>query len=264
MLLKSRVVVTGVGLVTSIGNSNNVIVTNLKGLKNNFKLSRNVRRVVGIIKNFNLSSTDTKDWVYPKKYRLRGEVLKSLAPQGLYCYCSTIDALQDSGTELESLNSPRVGLFTASAGSPRNTLHNLNVLIQRGVSRCSPFGMVTSIAGTLTFNLASLFKVKGASCCFVSACASSGHALGYAYDEISTNKQDVMVVTSGEDGDLETILPFSGMRALSTDHNVESSSKPFDSKRSGFVGSGGGATLILENLHFAKRRGAPIYGEFVG
>ena len=261
---KRRVVVTGLGLVTSIGNSKNTVISNLKRLNCNFKLANNVNRVIGIVKSYNLSSLDTKDWVYPKKYKLKPDLIKSLAPQGLYCYCSTIDALSDAGMDIKILNSPRVGLFTASAGSPRNLLYNLNRLINQGVSKCSPFGMIISISGTLTFNLVSLFKVKGASCCFVSACSSSGHALGYAYNEIVDGSQDIMLVVSGEDGDLETILPFAGMRALSTNPDPGLASKPFDRKRNGFVGSGGGVTLILESLYFAKKRKAFIYSEFIG
>ena len=155
-------------------------------------------------------------------------------------------------------------MFTASAGSPRNLYHNINRMVMSGISRCSPYGMVSSISGTLTFNLTSIFKIKGFSCCFVSACASSGHAMGYAYEMIKGGSQDIIVVTSGEDGDFSTILPFAGMRALSNETNENCASKPFDIKRMGFVGSGGGVSIILEELNHAVKRGSLIYSEVLG
>ncbi|QPJ58565.1 hypothetical protein E5P55_01255 [Candidatus Pinguicoccus supinus] len=175
-----------------------------------------------------------------------------------------LNALDDSKLEILKLSNPRIGLFTASAGSPRNLYHNIDRMIKSGVSRCSPYGMVSSISGTLTFNLTSIFKIKGSSCCFVSACASSGHAIGYAYDLIKKGLQDIIIVTSGEDGDFSTIVPFAGMRALSNNLNINLASKPFDSKRDGFVGSGGGVTIILEELNHALNRNSTVYGEIAG
>lgn len=175
-----------------------------------------------------------------------------------------MNAIEDSNLKLEDLSSPRIGMFTASAGSPRNLYHNLNKMLISGISRCSPYGMVSSISGTLTFNLTSIFKIRGASCCFVSACASSGHAVGYAYELIRNGMQDLILVTTGEDGDLSTILPFSGMRALSNNKDANLASRPFDSKRDGFVSSGGGITIILEELTHAVNRNSPIYGEILG
>jgi 3-oxoacyl-[acyl-carrier-protein] synthase I len=182
----------------------------------------------------------------------------------LYCYAATINALEDSNILIKDVSNPRIGMFTASSGSPKNLYHNIHRMVTSGISRCSPYGMISSISGTLTFNLTSIFKIKGASCCFVSACASSGHAIGHAYNSISEGDQDLIIVTSGEDGDLSTILPFAGMRALSSSTITDDSSKPFDSKRGGFVGSGGGVTIILEELKHAISRKASIYGEILG
>src|SRR6185312_1251050 len=122
-----------------------------------------------------------------------------------------------------------------------NRMHN------QGVMRCSPLGIVAGIAGTVNFNLVAHFKIKGASTGFSSACASSSHGAGFAYDEIALGRQKRMFVVGAEDGNVDSILPFAGMRALSlqTDPNV--ASRPFDSARDGFVGTGGATVVLLES-----------------
>jgi 3-oxoacyl-(acyl-carrier-protein) synthase len=124
--------------------------------------------------------------------------------------------------------------------------------------------VVASISGTLNFNLAAHYGIKGAVTGFSSACASSAHALAYAYDEIALGRQKRMLVVGGEDDSWESLLPFSGMRALSRQENPALASRPFDQERDGFVGAGGGVVLILEAADFAKARGAPIAAELGG
>src|SRR5690606_28645496 len=114
------------------------------------------------------------------------------------------------------------------------------------------------------FNLVAAFRITGASCGFVSACASSGHALGFAYDEIKTGRQKRMFVVGAEDGNQDAILPFACMRALSSSPDPDNASKPFDAKRNGVVGTGGGVVMILEDEEVARARNAKIYAEMVG
>jgi 3-oxoacyl-[acyl-carrier-protein] synthase-1 len=123
---------------------------------------------------------------------------------------------------------------------------------------------VSSIAGTLNFNLAAHYGIKGANCGFVSACTSSSHALGYAFDEIALGRQERMLVVGAEDGEAETLLPFIGMRALSNNKDPDTASRPFDQKRDGFVGTGGGAALILESEVSAAKRGVEPIAEMRG
>jgi 3-oxoacyl-(acyl-carrier-protein) synthase len=135
--------------------------------------------------------------------------------------------------------------------------------VSRG-ERGNPMGIVSSIAGTLNFNLAAHYKISGAVCGFVSACASSSHAIGYAMDEIRLGRQQRMLVVGAEDMMTESILPFASLRALSNNPNPATASRPFDRKRDGFVGTGGAVALVLENSDAARCRGAHIQAELVG
>jgi 3-oxoacyl-[acyl-carrier-protein] synthase-1 len=116
----------------------------------------------------------------------------------------------------------------------------------------------------LNFNLAEGYKIRGSTSGFVSACASSGHAMGFAHAEIARNRQDRMIVVGAEDFTFETIVPFSGMRVLSVNPDPGSASRPFDCNRDGFVGTGGAVCLVLESEEMARERGAPIYARFAG
>ena len=130
--------------------------------------------------------------------------------------------------------------------------------------RCSPLGIPASISGTVQFNLVAHFSIKGASTGFASACASSSHALGYAHDEITLGRQERMIVVGAEDGNVETILPFAAMRALSLNTSPDTASRPFDRGRDGFVGTGGATVLVLESEAEVSRRGAEPYCELAG
>ncbi|MEC7800837.1 MAG: beta-ketoacyl-[acyl-carrier-protein] synthase family protein, partial [Verrucomicrobiota bacterium] len=129
---------------------------------------------------------------------------------------------------------------------------------------CNPLAIVASIAGTLTFNLVSALGIRGSSTGLVSACASSGHALGTALDEIRLGRQKRMLVVGAEDCNFESIVPFCGMRALSLETDPDKASRPFDLKRNGFVGTGGSVCLVLETQTEAERRGVKPYARFLG
>ena len=118
--------------------------------------------------------------------------------------------------------------------------------------------------GTLNFNLVAAFKIQGASCGFSSACASSAHAIGYAFDDLTLGRQKRMFIVGGEDGNVDAILPFAGMRTLSLQSDPNLASRPFDRDRDGFVMGEGAGILLLEELEHAKSRGAKIYAEIVG
>ena len=125
-------------------------------------------------------------------------------------------------------------------------------------------GIISSIAGTLNFNLAAHYRISGAVCGFVSACASSSHALGYAMDEIRLGRQQRMLVVGAEDMTAESIISFSSLRALSINPDPATASRPFDRRRDGFVGTGGAVALIVEDAALARRRGVHIYAELIG
>ena len=173
-------------------------------------------------------------------------------------------AAADAGLTEEEISNPDTGMYTASAGSTGMLYGNMVKMDRVGVMRSSPMGVVASVVGTLSFNLVSAFKILGSSCGFASACASSAHAMGYAFDEIANGKQKRMFVVGGEDGDLRTILPFGAMRALSLQKDPAKASRPYDKNRDGFVGTGGAVVAVLEDAETAAKRGAKIYAEMLG
>jgi 3-oxoacyl-[acyl-carrier-protein] synthase-1 len=135
------------------------------------------------------------------------------------------------------------------------TYRHLKRMFDRGVMGASPMGVLASAVGTLNFNLAAYYKIRGFSCGFASACASSGHALGYAFDALRNGSQDRMIVLGAEDDTPETILPFASMRVLSSVPDVESFRGPFDKGRTGFVGTGGCVAFVLERESVVLKRG---------
>lgn len=265
------VVVTGIGLVTCLGHDKATVGKKLRSLEHGFTRyapfetdERIPVSVAAPIPGFDTQSTDPEDWVFPDDIRFRLEQLRGLSPNALYAHFALRRAAADAGLELDALSDPRSGLYTASSGSAAMTHFHLDRLKRLGPLRCSPLGIVASIAGTLNFNLASAYSIRGSTSGFVSACASSGHALGFAHDEIALNRQDRMVVVGAEDFTLETIVPFAGMRVLSVNPDPDTASRPFDRNRDGFVGTGGAVALVLEEATLAEKRGAPIYARFPG
>lgn len=220
--------------------------------------------VAGTIEDFETSSPDPEDWTFPSDLRFRLDQLRTLAPNSLYAHFAVQASLKDAGLDAEEISHPRTGLFTASSGSALLTHYHLDRLKKVGAARSSPMGIVASIAGTLNFNLAAAFKIKGASTGFVSACASSGHALLYAIEEIVSGRQDRMLVVGAEDFTLETILPFAAMRVLTLNADPETASRPFDQNRDGFVATGGAVCMILESEELARNRGIQPRAEFNG
>lgn len=265
-----NVVVTGLGFITSIGNDQDTVLKNLRELNHGIGLHPGLQsddtpsKVAGLIKDFETPGYDAEDWTYPSDYTIRREILRGLSPQGLFALCSAHQAIKDAGLSNEEVSNTQTGIYTASAGSPGCLHHHMNRMNERGVMRCYPLAIVASIAGTLSFNLVAALKILGSSCGFTSACASSGHALGYAFDEISLGRQDRMLVVGAEDGNRESIIPFAGMRALTPNSDPNTASRPFDKNRDGFVCTGGATTMILEDEETAKKRGATIYGRFNG
>jgi 3-oxoacyl-[acyl-carrier-protein] synthase-1 len=221
-------------------------------------------RVLGAIKGFDTDSPNWRDWRYPERYHFEPEMLRAASPHGLYALCACEQALEDARLRPEALADGNTGLFCASAGSPFLLHHNLQQMEAARGERGNPMGMVSSIAGTLNFNLAAHYHIRGAVCGFVSACASSSHALGYAADEIRLGRQERILVVGAEETQAESVLPFASMRALSVNPDPNTACRPFDVKRDGFVCTGGSAVIVVEEAGAAVERGAPVYAELVG
>lgn len=265
-----RAFITGVGFITSIGNDAASVETNLRELKHGMVAYEPFAdpacpvKVAAPVRGFTLTSTDPEDWVIPAPYVIKREQLRSLSPNALYANCAMQQAIADAGLSEADVSNDDTGLYAASAGSPWLLVHSINRLRQSGVMRVPPLAVVSSIAGTVQFNLVAQFKIKGASTGFSSACAASAHALGFAFDEIALGRQKRMFVVGAEDGNTETILPFASMRALSLNPDPETASRPFDKRHDGFVGTGGATVLVIESEEEVARRGVTPYAEILG
>jgi len=265
-----RVAVTGLGFISSIGNDRAEVAGSLRRLTNgcerfDFLPGRPGEvTVAGTVKGFHTDSVRWSDWRYPARYAFERERLRALSPHGLYALCATAQAVEEAGLTPAEMAAPETGLFTASAGSPFLLRYHLNEFHANGGRRVAPLGIVASVAGTLNFNLATHYGIQGAVAGFVSACASSSHALGYACDEIRLGRHSRMLVVGAEEANFDTIMPFLGMRALSTNPDPLTASRPFDRDRDGFVGTGGAAALVLESWDLARARGARIQAELLG
>jgi 3-oxoacyl-[acyl-carrier-protein] synthase-1 len=262
--------ITGMGLITSIGNDRSSVLESLREMKHGIEsptmlqVEESPVKVAGTVKEFDVDSSDPEDWIYPSKYRVPRATLRSFSPHVLYAWCALQQAIEDANLSEEEIQDPGSGLYTSSGGSMRSIHKHFEKMDRRGVMACNPLAIVASIAGTLTFNLVAALGVRGSSTGLVSACASSGHALGTALDEIRLGRQKRMLVVGAEDCNFESIVPFCGMRALSLESDPNQASRPFDIKRNGFVGTGGSVCLVLETQSEAEKRGAVPYARFLG
>jgi len=262
--------ITGMGLITSIGNDRSSVLESLRDMKHGIEsptmlqVEESPVKVAGTVKELDLDSSDPEDWIYPSKYRVPRATLRSFSPHVLYAWCALQQAIEDANLSEEEIQDPGSGLYTSSGGSMSSIHKHFEKMDRRGVMACNPLAIVASIAGTLTFNLVAALGVRGSSTGLVSACASSGHALGTALDEIRLGRQKRMLVVGAEDCNFESIVPFCGMRALSLESDPNQASRPFDAKRNGFVGTGGSVCLVLETQSEAEKRGAAPYARFLG
>ncbi len=265
-----RVVVTGLGFITSIGNSRAEVLKSLQEVKSGIGLFEEFApaevpvKLAGIIKDFKFPGTDPEDWTIPAEYKLTRAELRSMGPNAVFGFCAMQQAIREAGLAPELVSNPRTGALCSSAGSMSMSYDNLNTMVTRGVQKCQPLGMVASIPGTLNINLGAIYKIKGSCWGIISACSSSAHAIGNAIDLIRMGRQDIVFAVGAEDNNKFTGLPFAGVRALSVGTDPAKTPCAFDRKRDGFVFTGGGATLVLEDLEHAQKRGATIYAEAVG
>ena len=262
--------ITGLGFITSIGNDVAMVLNSLKNLDSGIKphrflgdSDRSGIRVAGVIEDFDFKAETWAGWKFPDRYDIPRETLRGLPPHGIYAICAVEQAIAQSGLSKKEISNPRTGLFCASAGSPMLMYRYLDLLQKHKGRRGSPMGVVSAISGTLNFNLAAHYGIKGANAGFVSACASSSHALGYALDEIRLGRQDAIMVVGAEDFTAESLLPFAAMNALSRQEGTDASC-PWDERRDGFVATGGATALVLESPEFAAKRKARILARIIG
>ncbi|MBI33055.1 MAG: beta-ketoacyl-[acyl-carrier-protein] synthase I [Gammaproteobacteria bacterium] len=253
-----RVVVTGIGIVSSIGNNKNEVLDSLKAgasginYREDFEEAGLKSKVAGSIK------LDLSELIDRK--------LKRFMSDGIgFNYLAMQEAVEDSGLNEEQVSDFRTGLIMGNGGgSPETVVFGADSLREKG--KVSPFLVTRSMASGNSGVLGTAFKIKGINYSISSACATSAHCIGNAAELIQFDKQDVVFAGGGDEVHWVLASFFDGMKALSASHNDNPhlASRPFDSDRDGFVISGGGGVIVLEEYEHALARGATIYGELTG
>ena len=256
-----RVVITGLGIVSSIGNNANEVLDSLKlgksGITSNSDMiERGFRsQIAGDIK------LDVTDFVDKRTLRFMG-------PGAAYAHIAMDQAINDSGLDESKVSNYRTGLIAGSGGPSTSALLAAHqVVLKSGApKRIGPFAVPKCMSSTISANLSTAFKIKGLNYSITSACSTSLHCIGNAAEQIMMGKQDIMFAGGGEELDWTLSCLFDAMGAMSSKYNEtpEKASRAFDVDRDGFVIGGGGAILVLENLEHALARGAKIYAEITG
>jgi 3-oxoacyl-[acyl-carrier-protein] synthase-1 len=268
--MSRRVVVTGLGFITSIGNSRAEVLESLRTQRRGIEIHPELDRpeipykLAGTIKGFEFPTDHRESWKFPNGLTIPRTILRGMPPHAVYAYAAMREAIADAALDEKQISDPRTGLMCASAGSTRMLYRQVDKMLNEGIHRCHPNGVSMSIAGTLNFNLVAAFKIRGAATGFVDACSSSAVAFGHAVDFIRQDRQDLIFVVGAEDCDIFSILPFGCCRALTPATDPTKFPCAFDAKRNGFAATGGAAVLVLEELGRAQKRGARIYAEALG
>ncbi|TMP84196.1 beta-ketoacyl-[acyl-carrier-protein] synthase I [Pseudoalteromonas phenolica] len=255
-----RAVITGIGIVSSIGNDKNEVLESLKAGKSGIVFNQEFA-------DYNLRSNvsgnidiDVKAHVDRKAHRFMGDA-------AAFSYISMAQAIEDSGLSEEQVSNERTGLIVGSGGgSSKYQVEAADILREKGVKRVGPYMVPRTMASTASACLATPFKIKGVNYSISSACATSAHCIGNAVEQIQLGKQDVIFAGGGEELHWTLAMEFDAMGALSTKYNEtpEKASRTYDANRDGFVISGGGGIVVVEELEHALARGAHIYAEIVG
>ncbi|WP_039912622.1 beta-ketoacyl-ACP synthase I [Cellvibrio mixtus] len=255
-----RVVVTGMGIVSCLGNDKNAVLDALRAGRSGIKFQEAYKEmgfrshVAGSI-DINLSDLIDR------------KVLRFMGDAAAYAYLSMQQAIADSGLSEEQVSSERTGIIMGSGGaSSKNLVEAADILREKGLKRVGPYRVTQTMGSTTSACLATPFKIKGVNYSISSACATSAHCVGNAMELIQLGKQDIVFAGGGEEEHWTLTALFDAMGALSTKYNEtpEQASRAYDANRDGFVIAGGGGCLILEEYEHAKARGAKIYAEVIG
>ena len=253
-----RVVVTGIGILSSIGVNKNEVLDSLKQGKSGIEYREDFAEMGLKSQIAGSINIDLNEHIDRK--------LKRFMSDGIaFNYLAMKEAIEDSGLSEEDLSSDRVGLIMGNGGgSPETVVYGADSLREKG--KVSPFLVTRSMASGNSGVLGTAFKIKGINYSISSACATSAHCIGNAAELIQFDKQDMVFAGAGDEVHWVLASFFDGMKALSAGYNEtpEIASRPFDSNRDGFVISGGGGVVLMEEYEHAVSRGARIYGELVG
>lgn len=254
-----RVVITGLGIVSSLGNDAATVASHLREGKSGIKFQPAYAER-GFRTNVEGAIDVDLDQIDRKHRRFMGDA-------AAYAYLSMQQAIADSGLTPEQLSNPRTGLIAGSGGASNQNLIEANaIMAEKGVKRIGPYMVPRTMGSTVSACLATPFEIKGVNYSISSACATSAHCIGNAYELIQLGKQDVVFAGGGEELHWSQTMLFDAMGALSSKYNEtpETASRAYSADRDGFVISGGGGMVVVEALDHALARGAKIYGEIVG
>ena len=257
-----RAVITGLGIVSSIGNNQQEVLASLREGRSGITFSQELKdsgmrsHVWGNVKLDTTGLIDRK-------------VVRFMSDASIYAFLSMEQAIADAGLSPEAYqNNPRVGLIAGSGGgSPRFQVFGADAMRgPRGLKAVGPYVVTKAMASGVSACLATPFKIHGVNYSISSACATSAHCIGNAVEQIQLGKQDIVFAGGGEELCWEMACEFDAMGALSTKYNdtPEKASRTYDAHRDGFVIAGGGGMVVVEELEHAQARGAHIYAEIVG
>ncbi|MHC0053442.1 beta-ketoacyl-ACP synthase I [Actibacterium sp. D379-3] len=256
-----RVVVTGLGVVSSIGNTATEVLAALKAGTSG--ITANAAMI-----EHGFRSQVAGDLTIDVTEHVEKRTLRFMGPGAAYAHIAMSQAIADSGLEEADIVNPRTGLVAGSGGPSTSAMlaAHQTVLEKGSPKRIGPFAVPKCMSSTISANLSTAFKIKGINYSITSACSTSLHCIGNAAEQIMMGKQDVMFAGGGEELDWTLSCLFDAMGAMSSKFNdtPEKASRAFDANRDGFVISGGGGIVVLEELNHALARGAKIYAEVTG
>ncbi|HEY9052336.1 MAG TPA: beta-ketoacyl-ACP synthase I [Gammaproteobacteria bacterium] len=255
-----RVVITGLGIVSCLGNDKQAVTESLREGKSGIRFQQEYvdvgmrSHVAGSV------DIDLEALIDRKVKRFMGDA-------AAFAYISMQQAIEDAGLNENQVSNPRTGLIVGSGGgSPNNQMIAIDTLREKGIRRVGPYMVPRTMSSTVSACLATPFQIKGANYSISSACATSTHCIGNAYEQIQMGKQDIVFAGGGEEEHWTLSMLFDAMGALSTKYNEtpDKASRTYDASRDGFVIAGGGGIVVVEELEHARKRGAKIYAEIVG
>ena len=258
--MTNRVVVTGLGIVSSLGNNASEVVASLRDGKSGISHQATQEEIGMRSVIAGRPDIDLSEHIDRKQWRFMGDAAG-------YAFLSLEQAIADAGLTEEQVSNVRTGIIAGSGGaSSASQVEAADILRDRGLRRVGPYRVTQTMGSTVSACLATPFKIKGVNYSISSACSTSAHCIGNAMEQIQLGKQDVVFAGGGEELDWTMSALFDAMGALSTKYNdsPEKASRAYDADRDGFVIAGGGGMLVLESLEHAQARGAKIYAELVG
>ncbi len=255
-----RVVVTGMGIVSSIGNNSNEVLASLREARSGIIRADKYAELGFRCQVHGMPTLDPSEVVDRRAMRFH-------AVGTAWNHVAMEQAIRDSGLEEGDVSNERTGIIMGSGGpSARSIVEAADTAREKGPKRVGPFAVPKAMSSTASATLATWFKIKGVNYSISSACATSNHCIGAAYEQIQFGKQDIVFAGGCEELDWSLSVLFDAMGAMSSSYNDRpaTASRAYDKNRDGFVIAGGAGVLVLEELEHAKARGAKIYGEIVG